>query len=140
MLINNMDQHRQPQKPPTPSSWKPGTSGNPRGRPPKGSALTDAIRAKVDPTELVDIALELARNGEAESTRLGALNWLRDSGYTRPAEKHEIATVAADDDGDDDLDLLTVEQLRELQAATNAFEDRRRAIVARPLALTDGEP
>lgn len=122
-----------------PHRWRPGQSGNPRGRPRKGSALTDAIQAKVDTAELVDIALQLARSGEAESTRLQALAWLRDSGYTRPAEKHEHVVGASDDDLDEDLDGLTIDQLRELHDAELEFEDRRRAIVARPvLALGDG--
>jgi hypothetical protein len=118
-----------------PHRWRPGESGNPKGRPPKGSALTDAIRAKVDPDELVEIALHLARNGEVESTWLGALNWLRDSGYTRPAEKHEIAMGAADDVVDEDLSALSVEQLRDL-------ESKRAAIFARPvdLALAPAQP
>lgn len=133
-----MDQH-QPRKTPTPGSWRAGTSGNPRGRPPKGSALTDAIRAKCNPAELVDIALALARNGEAESTRLQALAWLRDSGYTRPAERHEIAQGSAEDDGDEDLGALSVDQLRALHAAELEHEDRRRVIFAGPLALTDGD-
>ncbi|MGE0551293.1 MAG: hypothetical protein AB7O24_13360 [Kofleriaceae bacterium] len=111
----------------TPGSWRPGVSGNPRGRPPKGSALTDAIRAKVDPSELVTIALDLARNGEAESTRLQALAWLRDSGYTRPAERTEIALGQASSEVDDAL----AEQLTDAQLdALDRLDEQRAAILA----------
>lgn len=82
-----MEQH--PKKPPTPASWRPGQSGNPRGRPRKGNALAEAVRSRVEPDELIAIALDLARSGESESTRLQALAWLRDSGYVKPAERHE---------------------------------------------------
>lgn len=105
--------------------WKPGQSGNPKGRPPLGNALTDAIRAKVDVHELVDIAVKLARAGVAESTRLGALCWLRDSGFTRPAEKHELAVGQLNDQEDDDLSQLSTEQLRDLAE----LEAKRAAIL-----------
>ncbi len=133
-LLSSMDQHPL-KKPATPASWAPGRSGNPKGRPPKGSALTDAIRDKVDPVELIDIALELARSGEAESTRLGALAWLRDSGYTRPAEKHEHAMSTPEQD-DDGLESLTDAELDELARVTS----ERDAILGRgrQRALPDG--
>lgn len=114
------------QRPPTQGSWKPGQSGNPKGRPPTGHALITAIREKCDPAELVDIALTLARSG-AESTKLGALNWLRDSGFARPAEKHELAVSQLDGDQDEDLSMLSTVQLRELAE----LESKRAAILAR---------
>jgi len=122
------EQETQVRRPP--HRWQPGTSGNPRGRPPKGSALTDAIRAKVDPAELVAIALDLARSGENESTRIAALAWLRDSGYTKPAERHEIAPGSCDDADDADLDGLSVAQLRALHEAERFYEERRALILA----------
>lgn len=70
--------------------WKPGESGNPKGRPRKGNALSEAIRWKCDPNELVDIALTIARTSKLESIRLQALQWLRDSGYTRPEQRHAL--------------------------------------------------
>ena len=125
-----MEQH----KPPTPGSWRPGISGNPKGRPPKGSALSDAIRAKVDTGELVDIALALARSGESESTRIAALGWLRDSGYVKPAERHEHV-MSAGDDAEEDLSRLSIEELR----ALDELEEKRAVILARPaLALEEG--
>lgn len=131
MVKYSTDQQQPQTRAPTPASWRPGQSGNPKGRPRKGNALTEAVRESAEPHELVAIALELARNGESESTRLQALAWLRDSGYTRPAERHEVAAVAADDDSD--LDGLTVEQLRELHEAEVAHERHRLAITGRVL-------
>jgi hypothetical protein len=137
MVKNSNEQHQG--KAPTPASWRPGQSGNPKGRPRKGSALTDAIRAKVDPTELIEIALKLARDGEAESTRLQALAWLRDSGYLKPAERHEHGVAGTfDEDDDEDLSLYTVEQLEQLAAAAHEFERRRGEI--RDAVLVEIEP
>lgn len=118
-----------------PHRWKPGQSGNPKGRPRRGHALSEAVRAGADPAELVTIALDLARAADSEATRIAALTWLRDSGYQRPAERHEIAAVAADDD-DLDLSALTVDQLRELAD----LERRRDAILAAadPVVSTGG--
>lgn len=113
MLKNSMEQQAR-KRPPTPASWKPGQSGNVRGRPRKGNALTESIQAGCDPDELRDIALNLARNGETESTRIAALNWLRDSGYTRPAEKHEVGPPGSTDADDGLPDDLTIDELREL--------------------------
>lgn len=126
VISSNEQQHRAP----TPASWRPGQSGNPKGRPRKGNALTEAVRHDAEPHELVAIALDLARNGESESTRLQALAWLRDSGYTRPAEKHEVTTGTRDDlDDERELEQLSTKQLHELYAAERAFEEQRARIL-----------
>lgn len=72
--------------------FPPGVSGNPNGRPRKLEALADAVRRRSDPDELADIAIAIAKDPkQAASVRLQALQWLRDSGYARPAERHELA-------------------------------------------------
>jgi len=117
---------------PGPHRWRKGESGNPRGQPRKGSALAQAIRWKVDPNELIDIALDLARHGEAESTRMQALTWIRDSGYLRPAERHELIARTDRGDLDDDdlaLDGLSLDQLHALHAARVAFDAARARIL-----------
>ncbi|MCW5803461.1 MAG: hypothetical protein KIT31_13840 [Deltaproteobacteria bacterium] len=127
-----------------PHRWKPGQSGNPKGRPPKGSALAEAIRRRVDPDELAQIALGLARSGESESTRIAALNWLATAGYVKPAERHEIAVARAGDDDDFErsLDGLSLEQLEQLEQLERHLEERRAEIIAgrAVLALGDGRP
>lgn len=125
----------QPRRKPTPGSWTPGRSGNPKGRPGRASSLTDAIRSKVDPNELLEIALTIARTSEDEKTRLAAIQWLRDSGFTKPAEKHEHAMGAPDEDEDLDIDALTIDQIRELHTAELEFDARRNAIVNAPGAV-----
>lgn len=127
MTANSNDQ---PRRPPTPGSWRPGQSGNPRGRPGKATSLTDAIRRGVDVDELVGIALDLARTATSEGTRIAALGWLRDSGFVKPAERHELALGRLDDEDDRDLDALDAGQLRELLEAEREFELRRAAIMA----------
>lgn len=108
------------------TSWVPGVSGNPKGRRGRATSLIDAIRDKVDTQELVDTALELMRTGTGNE-KLQALNWLRDSGFVRPAERHELGTPGSTDAADDDLpDTLTLDELREL----DALDQRRAAIVA----------
>ena len=38
----------------TTTSWKPGQSGNPNGRPPKGETLTEALDTEFTPQELAE--------------------------------------------------------------------------------------
>jgi Family of unknown function (DUF5681) len=120
-------------KPPTPASWKPGQSGNPKGRPRKGNALTEAIREAADPEELAAIALRLAREGESETTVLQALCWLRDSGYTRPADRLEVGPpgTLADDDPID-YDALSLEQIEELEALESEHARRVASVLEQP--------
>ena len=87
---------KQPKRQATNGSWRPGTSGNPAGRPRSGNALAEAVRARVNTAQLqVDLALELVTHGKTEQTRLAALTWLRDTGYNKPAERHEVVGVVA---------------------------------------------
>jgi uncharacterized protein DUF5681 len=44
--------------------WTKGQSGNPRGRPRRGSTFSEALRAKGTPEELAELAWKAARNGE----------------------------------------------------------------------------
>ena len=97
-------------------NWvKGGPSPNPGGRPPNGHTLTERIRATVDPEELVAIAVSIARgcpmaftaDGRPASpdnpsaipvdipdskSRIAALNWLADRGYSRPPQHVEVKT------------------------------------------------
>ncbi len=118
-------------RPGAPHRWAPGQSGNPKGRPRKGNALVDLIQAR-DPTSImVEKALHLLEWSKSEQVQIECLRWLRDSGYNKPAERHEVAAVGADDDADEDLDGLDASQLRELMDLENAHENARRALLAR---------
>ena len=119
------DAPRRQRRAPTRGSWRKGESGNPGGRPRSAFALTTYIRETVDPAELVTIALTIARTAPQESVKLQALQWLRDSGFVRPAERHEVVAGLADDDAED-YTGLSLEQLAELE--TN--EQRRAEIFA----------
>jgi len=126
-------QPSKPKRPPTRGSWRKGAgSPNPGGRPRSAYALSTAIREHVDPVELLQIALRIARTAPSEQTRLSALQWLRDSGFVRPPERHELSVGprAADEDDELALEGLSIDQLREL-----ADLDRRRAAI---LALPAG--
>lgn len=102
--------------------FKPGNRANPHGRPRAATSFAEAVRERVDPDELIDLALAIAR-GEplvvdlnylrdkakavatgaplpeisgvevkwpSPSDRMAALTFLRDSGFQKPAQVHEI--------------------------------------------------
>lgn len=48
----------------TETSWRPGTSGNPAGRPKKERALTHILEQRCDREKLVDALLDLAYSGD----------------------------------------------------------------------------
>lgn len=74
-----------------PGAFRPGTSGNPRGRPRAGLALAEKIREMVDPAELVGIVLAIARDpGVAAKQRLAAVTLLADRGWAKPPAVVEI--------------------------------------------------
>lgn len=111
--------------------WLPGATGNPKGRPRKGSSLAEAIRAKVDPAALVEIALAIAQDKASPALQLQALQFLAGAGFVKPEQRHEVLVGAAGDDEPEDLSHLTTEQLRALQAN----ERERAAILARSIPL-----
>lgn len=61
--------------------FAPGHSGNPSGRPPKESALTDILKAKIDKDELAELLIGRARGGD-----LAALKYIYDRVDGRPKE------------------------------------------------------
>ncbi len=72
------------------TSFKPGQSGNPSGRPPNNHSLAEAIREGAKPAELVAAALEILRDGDP-GHRIQALNWLAANGYSKPPERHDLS-------------------------------------------------
>ncbi|MBA3841193.1 MAG: hypothetical protein H0X39_00980 [Actinobacteria bacterium] len=71
------------------TSFKPGQSGNVKGRPPNNHSLAEAIREGARPAELVEAALRILREGEP-AQQIQALNWIAANGYSKPPERHEV--------------------------------------------------
>jgi hypothetical protein len=110
--------------------WQPGVSGNPRGRPRTGLAFAERVRERVDPDVLIDLAVGIATdpNGNARD-RLAAAAFLHGTAYQKPAERHEVAAVAAEPE--DDCSWMSLEDLETIE----------RIQAKRPAALpaADGE-
>jgi hypothetical protein len=93
--------------------WKPGQSGNPKGRPRKGDALAEVIREKVDPQQLIDVALAvMADQKSPASVKLQAASFLAERGWQRPTQSHELLVSGAEDPEEEDLSRLTTAELR----------------------------
>lgn len=81
-----MDDKPEKQKRITPkTAWKPGQSGNPKGRPPKGETLTDALKQRVDKHEIAAKLCELAMGGD-----ITALKYIYDRIDGRPIESVDM--------------------------------------------------
>lgn len=99
--------------------FQKGQTGNPRGRPPSTNALAVHIRRSVEPAELVQIALGIAKDTEAaHKDRIGALKFLAEHGWSKPKIEVDMSTGKAID-----LSELTNEQLDALAAAMFASDD-----------------
>jgi glycine/D-amino acid oxidase-like deaminating enzyme len=121
-----MEQSR-PRKPPTPGSWKPGQSGNPKGRPRAGNALAEVIRTEIDPRAIVAVAVSVIRDEKsAAAVKLQAAQFLADRGYVRPEQRHELVVGTGSDEDDVDLSRLTLPELERLEQ----LEAERVAILA----------
>lgn len=58
---------------------------NKDGRPPKGQALTEILRAKIDKDEIAEMLIAKVREGD-----LGAIKYVYDRIDGKPTEKHEV--------------------------------------------------
>jgi len=52
------------------TTWKPGQSGNPAGRPKKGETLTDILNERLDKEAFVNKVIELAQSGDRKAIEL----------------------------------------------------------------------
>lgn len=106
-------------KGPTASSWKPGQSGNPAGRPRSPNAAAEKIRERVDldrVLDLVDVVLDqkssAAERADARD-RLAVVLPVIDRGYTKPPTGIHATLETSATSGSRSFDHLTQEQLRE---------------------------
>ena len=77
-----------PAKQEHPTRWKPGQSGNPKGRARKGHTLTEALEGLVDRKALGAALVSLAFTAENEQTRLAALKYIYDRIEGTPTQWH----------------------------------------------------
>jgi hypothetical protein len=51
------------------TAWEKGKSGNPHGRPKKGTALSDVLRERADAAKLADALLKIAYTGDVAAIK-----------------------------------------------------------------------
>lgn len=76
--------------------FRPGQSGNPKGRPRAGTALAERIRERLDPDVILDLAARLANDESIPvDKRLAALISLAQMGFNKPPQEHKLEAIAA---------------------------------------------
>ena len=71
----------------TPASWKPRQSGNPNGRPPKGTSFADALRAVATTEEQEKVARAMLKAAKAGNVHAATL--IRDTLDGKPPQRLE---------------------------------------------------
>lgn len=90
-----------------------GPSLNPAGRPRRGQSLAEAVRAAVDPVEIAEMLLKIARDTEeTTANRLQALNALTNRGWGAPAQSLDLNVSRGGDDLAERWATLTPAQRR----------------------------
>lgn len=110
-----------PRRTPNAGSWKPGTSGNPNGRPRSGLAFAEAVRERIDPHQVLDL---VARHLEDEDVpiaqRLATVLPYLHAGFVKPPTTTDVnvSTGAAAEAAR--LDAIPIEERRRLLADLEA--------------------
>lgn len=79
---------QRPKRAAPPTAWKPGQSGNPKGRPRSGMALAEALREL--PLESVVERVKKALGSSDDRDALAAATFVANHGYSKPESKHEL--------------------------------------------------
>lgn len=102
-------------KGPTSTSWKPGQSGNPHGRPKHLLAFSERVRERVDPDLVIELALRTAEDESlTPAERLAALLPLVDRGWVKPPNTVAVALEQRTTAGAIDWSAVPTDELRQL--------------------------
>lgn len=104
-------------------SWKPGVSGNPKGRPPVKLSLGTAIRQHLPPDKVVEIVMTLLASSNEEMV-FKALSFAAAYGYAKPPTTSEV-TVHEGNEGAARLDLSEMPEAKR-RAMLQAVEEAER--------------
>ena len=77
--------------------WQKGQSGNPKGRPKRGHALTDALKEKIDKDQLPQVLIKMA----TEEGNFQAARYIYDRLEGMPTQKQELEHLTIDEDGEE---------------------------------------
>ena len=132
----------QPEPKPRPAHlWKPGQSGNPKGRPRSGLAFAERVRERIDPDLVIDLALRVAADETISAERrLEALLPLIDRGFIKPPTTIAARVETTDMTPRRDWQTVPLEERRALLESIRRVRDPKVldggvALLPMPVAL-----
>jgi hypothetical protein len=99
-------------------AWKPGVSGNPKGRPSVGNSLAYALRQKFTPDRIVEIAVDLVASDDPK-VRLATLQFIADRAYGKVPTTADITVTEGPGEATRPIDwsAVSVDRRRALMGA-----------------------
>lgn len=96
---------------------------NPRGRPPVGESLANALRSRFPPDRIAELAEKLATTADSEQVRLSALQLIAERAHGKVTTTIDASVSNGSESPTRDWSALSIEDRRDLLARLRAVPE-----------------